>query len=235
MLTGAGPDYGWASMKGGVRTWQELLADTRFPVSAWMNVSDAMSSWNREPSVWGEWAGAWNAVAYRWRACWDASESFEGSVVKDGDAPEQGVRYQQERKAFEFFVSSLSVLESHSYALHAIGAMLRPAGFPLTTEAHRRSVTLKSTVQRFEEHFPHDPLTEALRRTSVAKELADLTLLRNTLAHRTQPGRTIVVGGTSTWQGRPLSGATTPTLDWLQEEIGILAPLTAAFIEGQPR
>lgn len=220
-------------MERRIGTWEALLAETGFPTSAWMDAADGMSSWRREPDLpWAEWAGGWNAVAYRWRACWDASESFKASVLRDGDAPEQGPRYHQERSLFEFFVSALSVLESYTYSLHAIGAMLKLDGFAMVTEEDRKAVKVKSTVRRFNDAFPDDPLSTVLQTMTSAKEYTELTLLRNTLAHRTQPGRAIVPGGVSTWLGRPIVEATTPTFDWLRDEVGRLLPLTATFVDG---
>jgi len=83
-------------------------------------------------------AGAWNAVRYRYLACVEHDQSFTSSIQQQLTPLE---RYHQERDLFGFFVSGLSTIESLCYGLYAVASIIEPAGFAIRTQQDLRGVT----------------------------------------------------------------------------------------------
>ncbi len=165
---------------------------------------------------WIEYVDAWCAVAYRFRACAEYDEAFTQSIQTD-DAPPQPERYYQERDLFGFFVTGLSVIESTCYGLYAIASMLDDVYFPIKKAGHKKAISPESTANRFRTTFPTEDLSRALNRMVNSQEYEDWKEVRNILAHRGSPGRSIRrtagSGGTygdSLWLNRiPLDSSTT--------------------------
>jgi hypothetical protein len=143
------------------------------------------------PVSWSEYAGAWNAVAYRFLTCAEHDKTFTESILRHGDAPPQLERYVQERELFGFFVTGLATIESLCYAAYAIASMLDEGVFPIATEENKRLISPRTTAPRFAEAFPTYEITRALRQVVGSHELHDWREVRNTLTHRTAPGRVI--------------------------------------------
>jgi len=143
------------------------------------------------PHSWDQYAGAWNAVAYRFLSCMDHDKAFTESFERSGDAPPQPERYIQERALFGFFVTGLAALESLCYGLFAIASMVDARTFPITTPEDMRSITPERTACQFGRAFPNESMTAALRRVIGTSDFLDWKEVRNILAHRAAPGRII--------------------------------------------
>jgi hypothetical protein len=70
----------------------------------------------RFPDAYRHYAGAWNAVAIRFKSAAEADAVFQSSL-NEPSLVEQ--RFRQEVALFQFFTNSVSVLDSCAYALHA--------------------------------------------------------------------------------------------------------------------
>lgn len=68
------------------------------------------------PNVWIEFSSGWNAISFRYKAMCHHDEQFRNTL---GDRGHEG-RYIQERELFNFFVNSLSVLETFCYSIVSI-------------------------------------------------------------------------------------------------------------------
>ena len=143
------------------------------------------------PDSWAQYAGAWNAVAYRFLSCADHDRTFTESIQRAGDAPAQPERYIQERELFGFFVTGLAAIESLCYGLFAIASMLDSQNFPIKTPSDMKSITPKKTAKQFKEAFPRESITTALNKIVTAQEFREWKEIRNILAHRVAPGRVI--------------------------------------------
>jgi hypothetical protein len=151
-----------------------------------------------QPEAWAQWAAAWNAVAYRFWAAAEDDETFRGLIK--ANSPD---RYSEERALFGFFVNACSAIESAAYGLFALGAMVMPAGFPLSTPDDQRRVSLAATAARYGVEFGGEPATRALAETVSDHDWSEIVSIRNVLAHRTAPPR-------HHWRGGPNDGRT----DW---------------------
>jgi hypothetical protein len=138
-------------------------------------------------------AGAWNALAYRYQAVIDAGEAFSDLIAAHGTTPAPDVRYQQERALFDFYSAGFSVFECTCYALYAIGAFIRPDLFLLGTERDQQRVSPPSTRDAFGRAFPGDPICAAFATLFADPEYQQWREVRNVLTHRTAPGRRIYV------------------------------------------
>lgn len=147
------------------------------------------------PHSWAQYAGAWNAVAYRFLSCADHDRAFIESIKRAGNAPPQPERYRQERELFGFFVTGLAAIESLCYGLFAIGSMLDAQNFPISTPRDMRSISPEKTAKQFAAAFPKEGITAALQQMRSAQDFRDWKEIRNLLAHRSAPGRAFHLGG----------------------------------------
>jgi hypothetical protein len=83
----------------------------------------------RFPDAYRHNAGAWNAVAIRFRSAAEADDAFQSSLNEPNSIDQ---RFRQEAALFQFFTNSVSLLDSCAYALHSLGNMVDAAAFPLT-------------------------------------------------------------------------------------------------------
>jgi hypothetical protein len=150
------------------------------------------------PQAWAQWAAAWNAVAYRFWATAEDDETFRGLI-----AANSADRYAEERALFGFFVNACSTVESTAYSLFALGAMVIPARFPLSTPDEQRRVSLLKTAARYGKAFSEEPVTNALADVVRDSDWHEIANIRNVLAHRAAPPR-------DHWRGGPSDGRT----DW---------------------
>ena len=147
------------------------------------------------PHSWAQYAGAWNAFAYRFLSCADHDRAFIGSIRRFGNSPPQPERYKQERELFGFFVTGLAAIESLCYGLFAIASMLDAQNFPITKPDHMRSINPEKTTKQFAVAFPEEDITAALQQMCTAQDFRDWKEIRNILAHRSTPGRVFHLGG----------------------------------------
>jgi hypothetical protein len=90
-----------------------LTAPSDFP-SAEYEAVHARIKEKREkyPIPWDQYAGGWNAVAYRFITCAEHDDAFTASVRAYGNSPIQPHRFDQEKELFGFFVTGQAALES---------------------------------------------------------------------------------------------------------------------------
>lgn len=134
--------------------------------------------------------GAWLALSYRYRAMHEYGREFTALIAADGLSVAGQKRYLQERALFGFFGNAFAAFEACFFGLFAIGAILAPANFPLTTEADQRRVAPDTTLAAFRRAFPTDLLVTALEAVADDVEFRNLREIRNVLTHRVAPGRT---------------------------------------------
>ena len=154
-------------------------------------------------------ASRWIGIVYRFRSCAEHDEAFAESANKFGGNPSQPETYYQDRELFGFFVTGLSF---------AVGSLLDPNNFPLTTDKHMRNVNPTKTVRQFSVSFPNESITAALQDVTSQQEYKDWKTIRNTLAHRTNPGRVIYVSTVG-----PLR-----TAEWMLQNIPMDSKATAS-------
>jgi hypothetical protein len=78
--------------------------------------------------------------------------------------------------------------------MFAVGALLRPADFPLGTPKEQQAVSPTSTGAAYSRHFAGDPVLVAFNGAFQDSAYRELKEVRNILTHRTAPGRRIYVG-----------------------------------------
>ncbi len=193
-----------------------------------------------QPDAWAEYAGAWNAVAYRFHACADHDEAYTESIQRAGDSPPQPERYIQEKELFGFFVTGLSAIESLCYGLFAIASMLNERCFLMTTTKDKRSIRFRKTTQQFAKAFPGEDVTCALEQMRDSEEFSEWREIRNILTHRLAPGRVVHLSTKSSsrpslWKiGTPLDGETTASRrKWLAVTISRLLKATDEFTDSR--
>lgn len=142
----------------------------------------------RFPDVYAHHAGAWNAVAIRFRAMAESHDVFQSSLKDFTPQPEE--RFLQETALFHFFSNSMSVLDSFAYAIHALGHMVDPPSFVLTGKALK--VDFRGVVHSFQKQFLTDPFSAELISTEGDSLLVELRDLRNVLTHRVASTRSYI-------------------------------------------
>lgn len=171
-----------------------------FPIFQYESVHKIIGSTKANHPLYEHYSGAWNALAYRFRAAIDYGDIFVESLRTYGDAPPSEERYIQERTLFNFFGSGFSVFESAFYGLYTIGAFLEPKYFSLSSKEDQRSISPKSTNDAFVRAFPTDSILTTFQEVISDAEYQRWRDIRNVLIHRTAPGRRIYasMGGKDT-------------------------------------
>jgi hypothetical protein len=159
----------------------------------------ASSSSGRE-SLYAQFAGAWNALSYRYLALTQYGDAFAESVTKFGTSPDATRRYEQERDLFGFFSNGFAAFEAYFYALFAIGALLDSSTFLLESPSHQQQVSPSHTIRTYARAFPSDAILAAFETLASDPAYRQCREVRNILTHRTAPGRTffVSVGGDET-------------------------------------
>lgn len=165
-----------------------------FPFVAYETVHKLVGSACGSHTLYQHYAGGWNALGYRYRACIDCGSYFIWHLEKHGASPPHEERYVQERTLFDFFGSAFSVFECAFYALYALGGMIQLYSFPLATDEDQRRVTPAKTRDTFSKVFPTDPILVVLSKVLADPDFERLRSIRNVLTHRTAPGRHLYVG-----------------------------------------
>lgn len=163
-----------------------------FPTDHYNAVYDrTLAQVSASATVHDQFAGAWNAIAYRFLAMTDEERTFASLVANT--APEPSIRYQQERSLFGFFSNGFSVFESAFYAVFALGTILSPAHFPIATAKDQQRISPQSASAAFAKAFPTDPLNAAMSALLTDRHFIEWREIRNVLTHRAAPGRTFFV------------------------------------------
>ncbi|UCE74598.1 MAG: hypothetical protein JSV56_02550 [Methanomassiliicoccales archaeon] len=203
-----------------------LIMPNDFPVSAYEKIHSRITAKQKtHPDSWSLYAGAWNAVAYRFYACVDHDKAFTESVQRGGSSPPQPERYIQEKELFCFFVTGLAVIESFCYGLFAIGSILDKKNFKIGISKELRSISPEKTTRQFLKAFPQDDIARELNQMINAQEFIDWKEIRNILTHRSAPGRLISLGREETlWiKGIQIDiNTTTSKLKWLEKTMSDL-------------
>jgi hypothetical protein len=208
-----------------------------FPTLAHNDLSSRLGAYQREV-LWPECAAGWNGVARRFFAAAKADSSFTASVRKSGTGPAFDERQVQEEALFVFFVAGLSAIESLAYALYAMGAMLQPGHFPMSTEKHFRAIEPKFMQQKFATSFAGTPVALAITALVGDAAYTRWCEIRNVLAHRLAlPRHHKLSGGTSANVAGGLTIADRTTSDqrkWLASQLTACVQATEAFLPPSP-
>lgn len=171
-----------------------LTMPDEFPFAAYESIHRRMAPWSGiNNDVYGQFAGAWNAVSYRYRALADYDESFTASISTHGAGPNAIERYRQECDLFGFFSNGFSTFEAFFYAVFATGAFIQPAAFLIATPADQQRITAGRTIEAYARTFSNDAIAAALQEITNDTAYKELRDIRNVLTHRSAPGRTIHV------------------------------------------
>lgn len=194
----------------------------------------------RHPSAYAEWAGGWNAVAYRFLALHLETERLRKSLVRPGGtSPRPSERTVQENCLFYIFAAGLSAFECFAYAMFAVGSLLEPGRFPIATDKDRRSISVESTATRFQQTFPNDSVGQDLRTLISSDSYKTWNDYRNVLLHRQSPGRQFRVGTPgptgsypAEWLGESLDASRVEDMEtWVGSELGVLVKSASAFAQ----
>jgi hypothetical protein len=223
-----------------IATSMDLEVPHDFPAETFdqihQKVQKKVGGYDSNPVFWNQYGAAWNALAYRFRACAEFDEEFTDSIEKHGPGPAQSKRYPQEKALFCFFFTGVSVIETFCHGLYAIASLSSPDTFAIQTETQSRSVSPQSTAVAFEKEFPGGEITASLKTVVESDRWKELVESRNILAHRGHPGRGFGIrtpaGGWARWMNIPLDITTTAVRrKWLGDNIKILVRSTLVFCD----
>lgn len=170
-----------------------LLVPSDFPTAPYESIYSAVEAYQAGHPLYEHHSGAWNALAYRFRAMTDSGEAFATLMKSHGSAPKPEERYLQEKALFDFFSAGFSVFECAFYGLYAIGAFLKQEIFVLSSARDQQQVSPAKTRDAFTKAFPADPILSAFAALFADPKYQEWREIRNVLTHRTAPGRRIYV------------------------------------------
>ena len=165
-------------------------------------------------------AGAMNAVAYRYHGTQKAGGSLHASLKSNQGNAGPGEREKQEFDLFDFFSNGFSVFEASFYAAYSVGAFQAPATFSLETEKDQQKISPAYTVAAYKREFGQDALTKTLSEIIVRPNFLKWKEIRNVLTHRASPGRKIYVS-----IGRDF----VPAAEWKLANISLDEQMVPAF------
>lgn len=131
---------------------------------------------------WFCYASAWKGLAIRLRSADEYNHQFADWIAR-GTAPEQEVRYAQERALFGCLTSALSAVECFFMAAYGIASVIAPNHFTLK-EPNNLNKKPQDVANSYSEWLPDDPFSKLLCEVAKSTELRELADLRNALAHR---------------------------------------------------
>lgn len=169
-----------------------LIMPNDFPTLQYEAIFDRVSRKANSSVFIDQFAPAWNAVAYRYRALAEDERGFTALV--NHTTPEPQIRYEQERALFGFFSNGFSIFESTFYGLFALGAMLSPVNFPIASPREQQRISPQSTMVSFKAAFAGDAINDAINILITNTDYIEWREIRNILTHRAAPGRTFFVG-----------------------------------------
>jgi hypothetical protein len=168
-----------------------LVMPVDFPTDHYNDIFErTLPRATESPAIYEQFAGAWNAVAYRFLAMADDEAAFSSLVVHI--APKPPIRYEQERSLFGFFSNGFSVFEAAFYGVFAGGALLSPSDFPIATSRDQQRISPQSTSSALAKAFPAEPLNTVLCNLLADPQFVEWREIRNVLTHRAAPGRTLL-------------------------------------------
>jgi hypothetical protein len=169
-----------------------LIMPSDFPSTEYESVYKKVLPYELLAKVsYEHFSGAWNAIAYRFRAIIEYEAAFTASLIKNGSSPSPIDRYQQERDLFGFFSSGFSIFESSFYGLFSIGSIISAANFPMT---NLKAIKPSFTAKALEKAFPNDGINTVLQSILSDNTFLDWHEIRNILTHRSAPGRVFFEG-----------------------------------------
>lgn len=164
-----------------------------FPTTEYLAIHGLVVSTNQHHELYKHFAGAWNALSYRYKAVTEHGDEFISSLKEHGSSPPPEERYAQEKLLFDFFSASFSCFESTFYAFYAVGAFISPEDFNLATERDQQKVSPNSAKEAFAKAFPSEKFVSDVQALFKDVEYQKIRETRNVLTHRTAPGRTMFV------------------------------------------
>jgi len=168
-----------------------LVVPDDFPVDAYESAYKTIERKKANHPLYEHHAGAWNGLAYRFRAALDCADQLVVLLKKHGTTPPPEERYLQERALFDFYSSGFSAFECGFYGLYTIGAFVSPIHFPLATPRDQQLVSPTRTKDAFARAFARDPILAVFAALFADQEFQQWREIRNVLTHRTAPGRRI--------------------------------------------
>lgn len=177
------------------------------------------------PKSWNQYAGAWNAIAYRFLSCSNYNFEFISLIKRAGNSPVPTERYKQEKCLFGFFVTGLSTIESFCYGLYAIASMINSSYFPIDKAKHLRKIKIENTSKKFKCVYPNEKISEILSKLIEDPAFQKWKEIRNILAHRLAPVRHFFTGGDQNGEALWLNGiqinenTTSYRYEWLSETL----------------
>jgi hypothetical protein len=212
-----------------------------FPALSHNEVVRVLSAYQlTQKQIFDEIIGGWKAIAIRYNSAAHADERYTASITSHHALRSHDELFIQDEALFAFFVNGYAAIESFTYAVFAISALLRPAEFRMTSETDRRAVTPNATNKRLSAQFPGSVIArtvDGLVRDPLLKGWRDV---RNVLAHRAAPSRHHYLHvGTSgphrtVWEildGIVLDDQTTATCrTWLAATLSACVPAAEAFV-----
>ena len=191
-----------------------------FPRQSYETINDAVSANWSKTELYSHFAGAWNALAYRFQGAVDAGVQFQQSLIVHGPYPVPAERYQQERALFDFFSNGFSAFEAAFYGMFVIGAFIDPANFPLATPKDQQRVSPSQSAEAYRRAFPTDPILDVHTALFADPAYQRLREMRNVLTHRTSPGRRIFVS---------VGSDDSPPVEWKLNDL----PLDETLVPGR--
>ena len=134
-----------------------LLMPSDFPIGGYQAIHLKIAPHaTRDQPVYDQFAGAWNAITYQYKAFAEYENLFGQSISKYGAGPPAEERYHQERDLFGFFSNGFSTFEAFFYGAFAAGSILQPKHFPIATPQDQRQITAAKTITAYRAAFPRD-------------------------------------------------------------------------------
>ena len=185
-----------------------------FPYDPYEAIHSLVQKWGQDPT-YEHYAGAWNALAYRFKAAYEHGDHFVEALNKHGSAPPPEERYRQEKALYDFYSSAFSAFEAVFYGLYSIGVWIDPSSFSLASSKDQQRVNPRYVRDAYAGTFPGDHLIHVLDNILNDQSFQSLRDIRNILTHRAAPGRLHFAGigvedeTPSVWKlnGLPLDGS----------------------------
>ena len=172
-----------------------LIMPLDFPVAQYEFVHKKIVAISKTSnSTYEHFAGAWNAVAYRFLALTEYEASFSKSLTTTNTDLTPSNRHRQERDLYGFFCNGFSIFEACFYSIFSLGAFLSAANFPIATAKDQQRISPASTTAAMVKAFSSDPINKAIDLIISDAVYIEWREIRNILTHRAAPGRTFFVG-----------------------------------------
>jgi hypothetical protein len=165
-----------------------LVMPPCFPEEQFDRIHQAIDQY-RANANYLQFQGAWNAVAYRYKAMIEYDEGFTASILTDGRGPAEPLRYRQERDLFGFVSNAYSMFDAIHYAMYVVGSFVDTNHFKLSDDEDERNVNFSNTKKAFAAAFDSDPINQHFSSFANDPVRRDLDSIRNMFTHRASPPR----------------------------------------------